>query len=493
MDQSSRQSLYSKLQAKGFDVGPYEEYDKKLNDPAARKRLYDAVQAKGFDIGDFATYESRVAPIDSVATKAVTPKPQSSPFGDIQTNPQMSDSAGGLVVPRPRGIANPLLQQPQSSQVNNFADIVRGGIATATMPVTGWATIPAMMASAGAGSIASDVIKNIGGTQNKSAGDIAKSAGGEALVGGALAAVPMIPGAIKRGWAKNMMRPDLPQDLYQSALRVPAGSTEYEVEKMVNQGLSDKIAMTKKDLKRLVSLKDETQAVVDRTINTGSTAGDQVDWMNALGNAETAAKDIFKKKGLPITQQKRIEGWIGEQYDQLATDYPSGMMPTAKAQELKKSFNAELNDAFSELQGAAKETQKQFDKAVRADLETLYPDIRNLNQTNSARIELEDAMRRVLRQEIRKTQIVPMSNAAAGGAAALIAQGSEASIKAGAAGTITYLVDRALNTPLIKSKLAIALDQARKIAGPGASGPFGRGVRTAVNATIPPFIARPEE
>ena len=403
------------------------------------------------------------------------PQQNTTAFGEVQTNPQMSDNAGGMAVPRPRAIANPLLQQPTGSQVRNFGDILQGAASVATMPVTGWASIPAFMASSGIGSVLNNAVRNMGGVQSKSVGDIAKEAGGQALVGGALAAVPMIPGALKRGFAKNVMPTTLPERLYQSALKPPIGEEQSNIAKMVGRGLSEQRPITEKSLVDLHQTIQNAQTATDAIINTGSTAGDALD-VQKFFRAKDVVDQIFAKRGMPEKNAKAIQKWFDQELDQLAKDYPSGFMPTSKAQELKKSLNTELQAAYGELKSSQKESGKQFARAIKEDLEAVYPELKNLNATAGERIELEKAIARRLNIEINGMQTIPMQPSAFGGAGAAAIAGLKAPT---AAFTLLYEFKRALDLPGIKSKLAIALHAARKAgSGPVPSGMIGRTLRT---------------
>lgn len=103
------------------------------------------------------------------------------PFGEIQSNPQTSDRAFGMAVPRPRAIASPLIAQPKETQVRNFGDIVELG---ATVPATISGGVQGMMFGAGLGRAGNEWIRNIGGVQDKPADQIAREASQSALLGG---------------------------------------------------------------------------------------------------------------------------------------------------------------------------------------------------------------------------------------------------------------------------------------------------------------------
>lgn len=61
-----RQKLYGAL-SKDFDLGTFEEFNSKMNNPESRKKLYGAV-SKTMDLGDYSEFESKVAPVKKKET-----------------------------------------------------------------------------------------------------------------------------------------------------------------------------------------------------------------------------------------------------------------------------------------------------------------------------------------------------------------------------------------------------------------------------------------
>jgi len=59
--QENRQKLYDALTKNNFDVGDFDYFNKKLEDPESRFKLFNAVQEHGFDIGSYDEYEKRIA------------------------------------------------------------------------------------------------------------------------------------------------------------------------------------------------------------------------------------------------------------------------------------------------------------------------------------------------------------------------------------------------------------------------------------------------
>lgn len=58
---NSREKLYGALSSK-FDIGSYEEFDTKMNNPESRKKLYEHVSSS-FDLGSYEEFESKIASV----------------------------------------------------------------------------------------------------------------------------------------------------------------------------------------------------------------------------------------------------------------------------------------------------------------------------------------------------------------------------------------------------------------------------------------------
>jgi len=55
---NSRKKLYEAL-SNNFDIGTYDEFDKKMNDPQSRQKLYNHV-SQSFDLGSYDEFESKI-------------------------------------------------------------------------------------------------------------------------------------------------------------------------------------------------------------------------------------------------------------------------------------------------------------------------------------------------------------------------------------------------------------------------------------------------
>jgi hypothetical protein len=83
MENQSRKKLYSALSSQ-FDLGSYEEFNAKMDNPESRKKLYGAV-SNSFDLGSYEEFESKVAS---------TPQEQAEPQVEVQ-KPQVKKKEQG--------------------------------------------------------------------------------------------------------------------------------------------------------------------------------------------------------------------------------------------------------------------------------------------------------------------------------------------------------------------------------------------------------------
>ena len=60
MPNGNRKKLFDALNNAGFDIGSYDDFDRRMNNADDRAKFYDAVQAAGYDIGGYADFDKRI-------------------------------------------------------------------------------------------------------------------------------------------------------------------------------------------------------------------------------------------------------------------------------------------------------------------------------------------------------------------------------------------------------------------------------------------------
>ena len=86
-NQRDRQSLFNAIYNAGFDIGEYEDFNRRMDNADDRRKFYDAVSNAGYDIGDFDEFERRMigeAPATNAAAVNTGTKPATQPQGTGQ-------------------------------------------------------------------------------------------------------------------------------------------------------------------------------------------------------------------------------------------------------------------------------------------------------------------------------------------------------------------------------------------------------------------------
>lgn len=111
MPDNSRQKLYNALSSQ-YDLGTFEEFDSKMNNPESRKKLYNAV-SQSFDLGDFNTFESKVSPSARQEVPSSLAKPVSVPASIAKPQTPQTLNTGERIVQT--AIGQTQLEQPEES------------------------------------------------------------------------------------------------------------------------------------------------------------------------------------------------------------------------------------------------------------------------------------------------------------------------------------------------------------------------------------------
>lgn len=155
-------------------------------------------------------------------------------------------------------------------------------------------------------------------------------------------------------------------------------------------------------------------------------------------------------------------------------------MTLAEAQAEKQGTYRQLKSkAYGELKGADIEAQKNLARGLKEEIVKQYPEIAALNQRDSTLIALEDQLARFVGREGNKNVI--------GLIPAVV--GTAANNPAKAMKLFSIL---ALDSPGIKSKVAIALERAKRLSKP--AGYIGRGLNAGgvADELLPPGPLPPQ-
>ena len=144
-------------------------------------------------------------------------------------------------------------------------------------------------------------------------------------------------------------------------------------------------------------------------------------------------------------------------------------MTLAEAQAEKRGTYKFNQRAYGQLSDAQAEAEKQLAFGLKEQIAQIFPEIQALNAKDTALLQIEDDLRRFVVREGNKNRVglIP----AIVGSAAATAGLTEGHAAGGGVLALTIL---ALDNPVIKSNLAIALARARASIGGRALGRLGK-------------------
>lgn len=251
------------------------------------------------------------------------------------------------------------------------------------------------------------------------------------------------------------------QRLYQSALKPSlAANTAEGIKSIVNTGLENKISVSEAGEAKLSglindlndSIKEQLKTNPNATVNPNKVAG-RVDQLKPqFANQVNAGQDLAsleKAKQQFLTEQGATPGKPG-----IAAS-PTGLLdangrpvmgpsvpPTAAkpappmaataAQDMKVGTYQQLKAKYGELSNATDEAQKALARGLKEELENQFPEIGKMNAKEAQFIGLDQEMLRAVKR-IGNREVL---------------------------GGPTFMLKHMLDSPAIKSKLAIALNHA---------------------------------
>lgn len=275
------------------------------------------------------------------------------------------------------------------------------------------------------------------------AGNYAKGAGASTGMGLALAG----PEAIK-GINLKLPTAELPETLYKSALKPSTTMPTGEVGRVVNTALENNIPVSAEGMDRLNSLVNNLSDTVKSQIQSGSQAGATVD-PAAIAQRADALKNRFANQVAPNADLQAIENTKQE----FLQNNPNPI-PAADAQSMKQGTYQQLKArAYGEQGSATVEAQKALARGIKEELETQFPEIKDLNAQQGNLMSLDAPLERAVRR-IDNHQLIGLGTPVMATAGAAVGGAPGAAV----AGLLKMIVDQ----PEFKSKLAIKLYDAGK-------------------------------
>lgn len=349
--------------------------------------------------------------------------------------------------------------QPGDSAVKGFLENVgQGGVKTVNAIVHPIDTLSSMAQSfahpldtahAEVDQLRSDPSRFIGNAVGNAAVGGVAGEGAGALVKAIVPAAASIAG-------RAVLLGKTPEGAYESALKPSTTLSPADRAAIVKTGLSEGIPVSGNGLDKLGDLidtynqkiKDQISSDPTRTIdpNKVATRADQAKarFANQV-NAQPDLNSIDASKQQFLSEQGAIpQAGIG-----------AAPMSAADAQTMKQGTYQVLRGKFGEQGSAAVEAQKALARGLKEEIATQFPEINNLNASESKLLDLQPVLERAVNR-ISNHQAIGIGTPIAGAAAKAVS-GS------GVVGVVSGVLKGVLDSPELKSKLAIAISKSSKI------------------------------
>jgi hypothetical protein len=250
---------------------------------------------------------------------------------------------------------------------------------------------------------------------------------------------------------------NVPKRMYESALKLSTVLDDATRNRMIETGLEAGLVPSKRGLDKARQMISDLNTTIDRVIDQLATDGKTVDTYELFRNIDDVRREAYLSDD-PIKNIRAI--------DQVETSIQWGLEQAGKkdklsardVQDLKKRIYKAVTYEHRERGPLYRDTTKKvIARAAKEELEFLYPELKALNAKDGALIELysslEQAANRISNRDLMGLNVTTKATVGA-----VYAQA--ANIPAGVgmgSGIALGLID----TPKIKSRLAIALERAR--------------------------------
>lgn len=263
---------------------------------------------------------------------------------------------------------------------------------------------------------------------------------------------------------------NLPERIYESVLKPgPKTFTTAERASMVKTGLEEGILPSPKGIDKMSNLVSDLNDKVKARIAAGSQAGVTIDPYAVASRTD----ETLRKFSNQVVPQSDIESIIGAKQNFLRsrgeTKLPSGQiltpaspMTAEQAQAIKVGTYSQLRKKYGELSSAEVEAEKALARGIKEELETPFPEIKELNARESKLLGLDDALQTAVHR-IQNRELFGLTGtivaAGAGAVGGSVLGGAGGAVEAAAALGILHKI---VNDPVMQSRLAIAMTRARK-------------------------------
>lgn len=248
-----------------------------------------------------------------------------------------------------------------------------------------------------------------------------------------------IPGAI--GLAGKLTRP-IAKGLYASALKLPTTMKLAKRAQILETGLNEGRIATKGSILKSRGVVADIEKEIDAKIATNPNSPISSDRVaSRVDEVAPRFETVNPEADRAILQQSKEE---------FVRNYPN--LTAEKAQDIKKKTYKVLGErAYGEQKTSAKEAEKALARGLKEELEVPFPELKALNAHQGALIDLNKALERAAAW-IQNRDIIGIGSPIKVGASVVLTGH-------GAAGLIAGILD----APGVKTRVAIAIDRARKL------------------------------
>jgi hypothetical protein len=276
-------------------------------------------------------------------------------------------------------------------------------------------------------------------------------------VGGVLGHAAAVPAAtaITAGIAKGVpaaadaLRPaasSMAERLYRSAIKPSTAMPVEKAQRIISTGLDNGIPVSEAGAEKLAYLQDDLNKKI-----ADSVASDPSVFINRSKVAQRlkGTYQNFSQQVNPTPDLKSIDT-IGSDF----TKSNPQSIPAVRAQAMKQGTYQQIKSAnYGTMTNAQVEAQKALARGLKEELEVQFPELKGLNSQEGKLLELEPVLERALGR-IGNHEMIGIGSPIVAGTGKLLA-GTPGAVAAA-------LIKRVIDAPVVKTKLAIALNSAGK-------------------------------
>lgn len=286
----------------------------------------------------------------------------------------------------------------------------------------------------------------------KATGAAGMGEAGRALSAAGTAADPLNIASRGVSRAVGALTPEgAPASMYESAAKFSTTIPDTDRARMAQLAVDEGIMPTSAGVDKTRGMIDNLNTEITRIIDTATETGQTIDTDNLFQYLDEVRKDAILT-GTPVSNIKAIDN-VEKQIKLINRKMGKGTLTPKEAQRLKQNIYKDVNYASTKEKVRFKEeAQKAVARAAKEELERIHPEIKALNASEGALIELLKSIERSA-SRIGNRDLLGIGTPM---------KGTLGGVVGGAEGALGGILAGILDAPTVKSKLAIALRKAQK-------------------------------